>query len=102
MSPIAYLFSLPVQDLTQSNAPSFHSWNIPINRISKNTATPKKDRRGLLFANILKIGNNKAISTSKIKNSTTNKKKRVENGDRILLNGSNPHSKGVSFSLVLE
>jgi len=44
-------------------------------------------------------GNNNAISTSKTKNNTTNKKKRVEKGDRIFLKGSNPHSKGVLFSL---
>jgi hypothetical protein len=35
---------------------------------------------------------------SKIKNNTTNTKKRVENGERIPLNGSNPHSNGEFFS----
>ena len=41
---------------------------------------------------LLKIGKIKATSTSKIKNKTTNRKKRVENGARILLKGSKPHS----------
>lgn len=43
-------------------------------------------------------GNNKLISTSKIKNNTTKIKKRVLKGDRIFLKGSNPHSNGVNFS----
>lgn len=63
--------------------------------------TATNEKIGVFLLNKLKTGNNKAISTSKIKKSTTNKKKRVENGERIFLIGSKPHSKGVSFSLVL-
>lgn len=43
-------------------------------------------------------GNNKLISTSKIKNNTTKIKNRVLKGARIFLKGSNPHSNGVNFS----
>lgn len=35
---------------------------------------------------------------SKIKNTTAKRKKRVEKGLRMVLNGSNPHSKGLFFS----
>lgn len=44
------------------------------------------------------IGNNKAISTSKIKKITAIKKNRSEKGNRALDFGSNPHSKGELFS----
>lgn len=48
--------------------------------------------------NLITIGNNKIISISKIKNKSANKKNCIENGDRELLIGSNPHSKEVSFA----
>jgi len=102
MSPIALKFSLPAQDLTQSKAPSFHSCTIPTSRIVKNKNSIANKRIDFPLIIYLKTGNSNAISTSKIKNSTTNKKKRVEKGDRIFLNGSNPHSKGVNFSLKSE
>jgi hypothetical protein len=43
-------------------------------------------------------GNNKTISTSKIKKIIAIKKNRKENGKREELLGSNPHSKGEFFS----
>ena len=43
-------------------------------------------------------GNNKAISTSKIKKITAIKKNRKEKGNRADVLGSNPHSKGELFS----
>lgn len=47
---------------------------------------------------IIVIGNNNAISTSKIKKITAIRKNRSENGSRALDLGSNPHSKGDLFS----
>lgn len=44
------------------------------------------------------IGNNKTISTSKIKKIIVIKKNRKEKGRRDELFGSNPHSKGEFFS----
>lgn len=101
MSPIAW-FSLPIYVLNQSRAPSFHSWNIPNSRINRNTIRALVVNKDILVENNLKTGNRRAISTSKIKNNTTNKKKRVEKGDRISLKGSKPHSNAVSFSLKSE
>ena len=46
-------------------------------------------------------GNNKVISTSKIKKMTAIKKKRREKGIRAEPLGSNPHSKGEFFSRSL-
>jgi len=66
--------------------------------MSKNKDKALVIRIVTLVLNILRTGNSKAISTSKIRNNTTSKKNRVENGERIFLNGSNPHSKGVNFS----
>lgn len=43
-------------------------------------------------------GRTKAISTSKIKKITANKKNRMEKGRRAEDFGSNPHSKGELFS----
>jgi hypothetical protein len=43
-------------------------------------------------------GNNRTISTSKIKKIIVIKKNRKENGSREDLLGSNPHSKGEFFS----
>ena len=43
-------------------------------------------------------GINKIISTSKIKKITANKKKRIEKGARVWIEGSKPHSKGEFFS----
>jgi hypothetical protein len=51
------------------------------------------------IVNILKIGNSKETSISKIKNNTTNTKNRVENGARMLLNGSKPHSNAEFLSI---
>lgn len=48
---------------------------------------------------IVKInGINNVISTSKIKKITAIKKNWIENGSRLDLLGSNPHSKGLLFS----
>ena len=46
----------------------------------------------------INTGNNKTISTSKIRKITANKKNRRENGNRADPIGSNPHSKGDLFS----
>lgn len=45
-------------------------------------------------------GKSKLISTSKTKNTTANKKKRIEKGTRALPFGSNPHSKGEFLSFL--
>lgn len=47
---------------------------------------------------IARLGKRRAISTSKIKKITAMRKKRVENGNRADLFGSNPHSNGEFFS----
>lgn len=47
------------------------------------------------------VGINKAISMSNTKNNTAKIKNRSENGMRAELWGSNPHSKGVDFSLFV-
>lgn len=47
------------------------------------------------------IGNNKVISTSKIKKITAIKKNCIEKGIRAEFLGSNPHSKGLDFSRSL-
>lgn len=41
------------------------------------------------------------ISTSKIRKITANRKNRIENGERVQIEGSNPHSKGEFFSRSL-
>lgn len=43
-------------------------------------------------------GRRRAISISKTRKITANKKNRSENGRRALFFGSNPHSKGEAFS----
>lgn len=48
------------------------------------------------------IGNNKAISISKTRKITANKKNRKEKGSRALFLGSNPHSKELDFSRSFE
>nr|YP_010574494.1 NADH dehydrogenase subunit 3 [Onchidium reevesii]ADZ61661.1 NADH dehydrogenase subunit 3 [Onchidium reevesii]UZH97735.1 NADH dehydrogenase subunit 3 [Onchidium reevesii] len=83
-------------------APSFHSWKSPINKIIKNTNNLTLKNMDAPLTIILNTGNKSAISTSKIKNNTTKTKNRVENGVRLALSGSNPHSKGVDFSSALE
>lgn len=50
---------------------------------------------------IMMIGRRRAISTSKIKNTTAIKKNRKEKGSRAELFGSNPHSNGEVFSRSL-
>lgn len=52
----------------------------------------------LVIYMIIGRGNNKVISTSKIRKITAIKKKRNENGIRAVFKGSNPHSKGEDFS----
>lgn len=47
------------------------------------------------------IGINRIISTSKIRKMTANKKNRIEKGERVYHEGSNPHSKGEFFSRFL-
>lgn len=47
-------------------------------------------------------GSRITISTSKIRKRIVTRKNRREKGIRALLRGSNPHSKGVSFSRCLD
>lgn len=56
--------------------------------------------RGALYK-VTPSGKRITISTSKIRNKIVSKKNRREKGIRALLRGSNPHSKGVSFSRCL-
>lgn len=56
--------------------------------------------RGALYK-VTPRGKRITISTSKIRNKIVSKKNRREKGIRALLRGSNPHSKGVSFSRCL-
>lgn len=83
------------------NAPWFHSWYSPPNRIRiKNIV----DVVQIIIFDVLKIitiGRIKAISTSKIKKITAIRKNRRENGIRADLLGSNPHSNGDLFSRSL-
>nr|ADD37176.1 NADH dehydrogenase subunit 3 [Platevindex mortoni]UZH97748.1 NADH dehydrogenase subunit 3 [Platevindex mortoni] len=83
-------------------APSFHSWNKPINKMSKKMNKLLVKKSDLPLTIMVKTGNSSAISTSKMSNSTTKTKNRVEKGVRLALSGSNPHSNGVNFSSELE
>ena len=101
--PNSFKFSLSSEFEIQSKAPSFHSWKVPSSKTPKksNRASPIK-KEPLLKIKLPRIGNKRATSTSKIKNKTTSKKKRVENGVRVFLRGSNPHSNADIFSLLSE
>jgi hypothetical protein len=54
----------------------------------------------IILLNFIEIisGNNKVISTSKIKKMIAMRKKCIEKGNRAVDFGSNPHSKGEFFS----
>lgn len=84
--------------MAQVNAPWFHSWYNPINKIIiKNRLINEKLIMFEIF--IIKIrGINKVISTSKIKKITAIKKNWSEKGNRAEDFGSNPHSNGDLFS----
>ena len=98
MSPIAFLAYLLNYSFVQSKAPSFHSWNIPNNKIVKKALRLRVIIVDTVIQVIVWIGKRRATSTSKIKKSTTKRKNRVEKGDRVSLKGSNPHSNGDIFS----
>lgn len=82
------------------STPCFHSYISPSSKITRNKLPAVKIIYGKKIAIFILIinGNNSTISTSNTKNSTAIKKNRDENGNRVTPKGSNPHSKGVSFS----
>lgn len=82
----------------QFKAPCFHSCHSPKVKIIRKIILDI-DQIVRLDNFIVKIiGNNKAISISKIKKIMAIRKKLIENGIRLMVDGSNPHSKGVIFS----
>jgi len=84
--------------MVHSNAPCFHSWNSPANKIIIKIVLVIDHTIKLEYFRIMIIGRIKAISTSKIKKIIVIKKNRKENGNREELLGSKPHSKGDDFS----
>lgn len=83
---------------TQSRDPSRHSWISPTTKIITKNKTPKRATYLYPSTATKGNGNSSAISTSKIKKITANKKNRTEKGTREEDLGSNPHSKGDPFS----
>jgi hypothetical protein len=67
----------------------------------RNKKVPISSDKLNLFIIDIKTGNNRTISTSKIKKIMASKKKRREKGNRADLIGSNPHSNGDLFSRSL-
>jgi hypothetical protein len=81
-----------------SREPSTHSYNSPYIRTSRNI-----QRAGVEYTIKEEVirggrGKRKAISISKIRNTTASKKNRREKGVRAEFFGSNPHSYGESLS----
>lgn len=84
--------------LDQFNAPCFHSWRSPINKIKIKIILVKDHHQIFETLIITIIGKINAISTSKIKKIIVIKKNRIEKGNREEFIGSKPHSKGEVFS----
>jgi len=82
----------------QSKDPSFHSWNSPINRISRNASLVSSNLEVDACVMIKGIGTNSTISISNTMKIIARRKKRKENGIRAVFLGSNPHSNGDVFS----
>lgn len=97
----ALLYSKFFLYCAQSNDPSFHSWNRPTIKITKNKNAPTTVFNLSILDILTRTGNNKTISTSKIKKIIASKKNRKEKGKRADLIGSKPHSKGELFSRSL-
>ena len=96
--PNSLKLSLPKDEEIQFREPSFHSYTNPNIKIErKNIRLTHKLRLVARLIILQRIGISKATSTSKIRKITTNIKNRIENGLRVWLNGSKPHSKAVSF-----
>lgn len=85
---------LLAKQLTQERAPPSHSYHRPKIRKVRNSA-PEAALRDVL---VIKRGNKRAISISKIKKITPKRKNRREMGDRAFEAASNPHSNWVSVS----
>ena len=82
----------------QFNDPSFHSWNSPNNRITKNKIAAISPWIEFIILFNSGSGISSTISISKTIKIIANIKNRNENGIRALLFGSNPHSNGDVFS----
>jgi len=81
-----------------SRAPWFHSWYSPKIRMAIKKEKTLPSRMGCARDMVTGTGRIRVISTSKIRKITAIKKKRRENGKRLGLLGSNPHSNGDGFS----
>ena len=82
----------------QSKEPWFHSWPVPPTRTNNNKYKVALFNTTSDWSSPIKNGNNNTNSTSKIKNTNVRRKNRIENGNRALCLGVNPHSKGLIFS----
>jgi hypothetical protein len=92
----SYLSRLIYDD--QSRDPSFHSWIKPRRRISKKRIEVIRVVFKLLVKIMVGMGISSTISMSNTIKIIAKRKKRIENGMRAVLLGSNPHSKGDDFS----
>lgn len=82
----------------QFKAPWFHSCRRPKIKIIQMNADARVSVIGLREYIRIPKGRRSAISTSNTRKIIVIRKNRKENGLRDLLTGSNPHSKGESFS----
>lgn len=83
--------------MVQSKEPSFHSWRRPKIKIRRKAVRPSAEGIGVGGGRRGR-GSKRTISMSKTRKITARRKKRRENGIRAEFLGSNPHSKGESFS----
>lgn len=95
----SYFSCLSYED--HSSEPSVHSYRSPNRRIIRNAATPVKNVGVLIRVVINGIGVSSTISMSNTTKIMASRKNRRENGIRAMFFGSNPHSKGASFSRSL-
>lgn len=82
----------------QFSDPSFHSWNNPNNRITKNRIAANSPWIEFIISFNSGKGISRTISMSNTIKIIANIKNRNENGTRALFFGSNPHSNGDVFS----
>jgi len=82
----------------QSNLPWFHSWVVPIMSTIRKRTINIIETYKFLTPVLMTNGNIKTSSTSKTRKINAIKKNRIENGNRALNLGENPHSNGLIFS----
>lgn len=82
----------------QFSDPSFHSWNSPNSRITKNRIAASSPLIEFIISFSSGRGISRTISISNTIKMIASMKNRNENGTRALFFGSNPHSNGDVFS----